>query len=70
MNKNISVWRGILSPPTQTHIWIKDDTGMLYHYKDREWVPIFKEATPEFSGLMSKTDKQILDLLNENLHWN
>lgn len=69
MNKNISVWRGVVSPPTHTHIWIKDDSN-IYIYREREWQPIFKDATSEQSGFMSKTDKQILDTLNENLHWN
>lgn len=69
MNKNISVWRGVLSPPTHTHVWIKDDSN-VYIYKEREWQPLFSEATHEHSGFMSKTDKEILDTLNENLHWN
>lgn len=69
INKNISVWRGILSPPTHTHIWIKDDSN-IYIYKERQWQPLFDDATSEHSGFMSKTDKQILDVLNENLHWN
>lgn len=69
INKNISVWRGILSPPTHSHIWIKDD-NLIYHYEDREWQPLYKNASKTADGLMSKTDKQILDMLNENLHWN
>lgn len=69
MNKNVSVWRGALTPPTHSHVWLKDD-GKLYYYQDRQWQLLFKEASTEVSGLMSKTDKQILDLLNENLHWN
>lgn len=69
MNKNVSVWRGITSPPTHTHIWIKDDSN-VYIYREREWQPLFNDATSEQSGFMSKTDKQILDTLNENLHWN
>ena len=69
MNKNVSVWRGILAPPTHAHVWIKDDISFLI-YKDNKWQPLIQEATHEMSGLMSKTDKQILDLLNENLHWN
>lgn len=68
MNKNISVWRGILSPPTHSHIWIKDDESVPYEYKDRQWVPMLASSTQ--SGLMSKSDKEILDLLNENMHWN
>lgn len=69
MNKNISVWRGVISPPTHAHIWIKDDTN-IYIYREREWQSLFNNASKEYSGFMSKTDKQILDTLNENLHWN
>ena len=69
MNKNVSVWRGALTTPTHSHVWLKDDE-CLYIYKDRQWVKLYEEATHETSGLMSKSDKQILDLLNENLHWN
>ena len=68
MNKNISVWRGIVAPPTYNHIWIKDDNTILI-YKNNNWRPLIEDATHEQSGLMSKDDKQILDLLNENLHW-
>lgn len=68
MNKNISVWRGILPPPTHYHIWIKDDESVPYEYKIDRWVPMI--ATTEKSGFMSKTDKEILDMLNTNLHWN
>lgn len=68
MNKNISVWRGILTPPTFTHVWIKDDKNALI-YTDGQWIPIIQEATESLSGLMSKDDKQILNMLNKNLHW-
>lgn len=69
MNKNISVWRGVLSPPTYSHVWIKND-NQIFIYKYNEWVPLIEDATIEQSGFMSKTDKQILNILNENLHWN
>lgn len=69
MNKNISVWRGVVSPPTYSHVWIKNDNEVLI-YKYNKWAPLIEDATEEQSGLMSKTDKQILDLLNKNLHWN
>lgn len=69
MNKNVSVWRGALSPPTHTHIWVKDN-GQLYEYRDREWQLLIPNATDQINGLMSKTDKEILDILNTNLHWN
>lgn len=69
MNKNISVWRGVLSPPTQNHIWIKDDSS-IYIYKNSKWQQMLNEATQGLSGLMSKEDKQILDTLKLNLRWN
>ena len=69
MDKNISVWRGVIAPPTHTHLWIKDDTN-IYIYRERQWTPLYDEASSECTGFMSKTDKQILDELNENLHWN
>lgn len=69
MNKNISVWRGIVAPPTHSHLWIKNDSTILI-YRDGSWVNMFDEASEEQSGLMSKTDKQILNILNDNLHWN
>ena len=56
MNKNVSVWRGIIAPPTYSHVWIKDDNQILV-YKYNEWAPLIEDATQEQSGLMSKTDK-------------
>ena len=69
MNKNVSVWRGSLSPPTHTHIWIVNDSTAKI-YRNGMWVDMYGEADIEHSGLMSASDKQILNDLNENLHWN
>ena len=69
MNKNVSVWRGSLTPPTHSHLWVVDDSTIKI-YREGMWVNMFDEATPSKSGLMSATDKQILDELSENLHWN
>lgn len=35
LNKNISVWRGSDTPPTEYHLWVKD--GLLYIYSDGQW---------------------------------
>lgn len=35
LNKNISVWRGNNTPPTNYHLWEKDD--ILYVYSDDQW---------------------------------
>ena len=69
MNKNISVWRGSLAPPTHFHLWVVNDSTIKI-YRNGNWVDLYDEATPVRSGLMSASDKQILDDLNENLHWN
>lgn len=71
MNKNISVWRGILPPPTQYHIWIRDENSLLKFDKDtRRWVNLLENVSYSKDGLMSKEDKYILDVLNENSKWN
>lgn len=71
MNKNISVWRGILSPPTQNHIWIKDENSLLKFDKEQnKWINLLNVVTYDSDGLMSKEDKYILDVLNENSKWN
>lgn len=69
MNKNVSVWRGILFPPTHSHIWVKDDES-LFIYRNNQWESLIQDASLDYSGLMSKSDKQILNILNKNLHWN
>ena len=36
MNKNISVWRGSNTPPTNNHVWIKNDNQIYLHNGD-DW---------------------------------
>lgn len=49
INKNISIWRGTQTPPTNYHLWEKEDGG-LYVYLDEKW-----------QHLVTPTDKTILD---------
>lgn len=49
INKNISIWRGNTTPPTNYHLWEKEDGG-LYVYLDEKW-----------QHLVTPTDKTILD---------
>ena len=49
LNKNISIWRGTQTPPTNYHLWEKEDGG-LYIYLDEKW-----------QQLVSPTDKITLD---------
>ena len=49
INKNISIWRGNTTPPTNYHLWEKEDGG-LYVYLDEKW-----------QHLVTPADKTILD---------
>ena len=62
LNKNISVWRGNNTPPSQYHLWQKGD--VLLHHNGLEWVENkVPMASPSQNGLMSKEDKDKLDEL-------
>lgn len=39
MNKNISVWRGIDPPPTNTHVWIKPNRTINIYSKG-QWINV------------------------------
>lgn len=43
-NKNISVWRGDKTPPTEYHVWIKSDGSVLIN-KDGTWFTQISEST-------------------------
>lgn len=51
INKNISVWRGDINPPTDYHLWEKSD-GSLWTHIDKTWLQL---TSPE--------DKNTLDQL-------
>lgn len=55
INKNISIWRGSIAPPTNYHLWEKEDGG-LYVYLDERW-----------QHLVTPTDKIILDKHQQQL---
>lgn len=67
INKNVSIWRGSNTPPTQYHLWQRGD--VLLHYNGLEWVENkVPMASPDQDGLMSKKDKYKLDnLVYDNL---
>ena len=66
LNKNVSVWRGNNTPPSQYHLWLKDDK--LYHNNGIEWVENKVDlASLESDGLMSKEDKTKLDEIRAEL---
>lgn len=62
INKNVSVWRGNDTPPTQFHLWQKGDK--LYHNSGLGWEENKVDlASIGKDGLMSKEDKERLDSL-------
>ena len=56
INKNISIWRGNATPPTNYHLWEKEDGG-LYVYLDEKW-----------QHLIAPNDKTLLDEHQQQLN--
>lgn len=44
INKNISVWRGNNTPPTEYHLWIKNDNE-IYIFNGEEWVNVHQDIS-------------------------
>lgn len=66
INKNVSIWRGSNTPPTQYHLWLKGDK--LYHNNGIEWIENKVDlASLEGDGLMSKEDKIKLNEIRAEL---
>ena len=66
INKNVSIWRGDTTPPTQYHLWQKGD--VLFHHNGLEWVENkVPMASSDQNGLMSKEDKDKLDNLSDRV---
>lgn len=53
MNKNISVWRGDNTPPTQYHLWLKNN-GKLYVNIDEKWQEIDKDSVAQITELLNQ----------------
>lgn len=59
LNRQISVWRGNSTPPTNYHIWIKEDSTIWY-YKDK-WV-ILTASDDKYDEMMS-----LINAMNKRL---
>ena len=53
MNKNISVWRGDNTPPTQYHLWLKNN-GKLYVNIDEKWQEIDKDSVAQITKTLNQ----------------
>lgn len=60
LNKNISVWRGNNAPPTDYHLWEKED-GSLHTKIDKEWLQL---TSPLDKSTLDRIE-QIADKLNK-----
>ena len=63
INKNISIWRGDSTPPTNYHFWIKSN-GQQFTFNGERWVNYVEDiptASLESKGLMSSQDKANLE---------
>lgn len=52
-NKNVSVWRGDNTPPTQYHLWLKND-GKLYINIDEQWQEIDKDSVTQITEVLNQ----------------
>lgn len=52
-NKNISVWRGDNTPPTQYHLWLKNN-GKLYVNIDEQWQEIDKDSISQITEILNQ----------------
>ena len=69
LNKNISIWRGDSTPPTNYHFWIKSN-GQQFTFNGEKWVNYVEDiptASLESKGLMSSQDKAALDELPNSI---
>ena len=63
INKNISIWRGDSTPPTNYHFWIKSN-GQQFTFNGERWVNYVEDiptVSLESKGLMSSQDKVNLE---------
>lgn len=60
LNKNISIWRGSATPPTNYHLWEKEDGG-LYVYLDEKWQHL---VTPADKITLDEHQKQLDKIKN------
>lgn len=72
INKNVSVWRGDNTPPTEYHVWIKSNGSVLIN-KDGTWFTQISESTNDsvnvcnLSSSHHLTLEQAIDIVAEYL---
>lgn len=60
INKNVSIWRGTQTPPTNYHLWEKQD-GSIYVYIDEQWQYL---VAPGDKATLDE-NKELLDKLKQ-----
>lgn len=61
INKNISVWRGDNTPPTEYHVWIKSNGSVLIN-KDGTWFTQISESTNDSVNVCNLSESHHLTL--------
>lgn len=61
INKNISVWRGDKTPPTEYHVWIKSNGSVLIN-KGGTWFTQISESTNDSVNVCNLSDSHHLTL--------
>ena len=62
LEKNVSIWRGTSNPPTDYHLWLRDD-GNIYIKEDQDWISITSADTSSILGELQNK----IDLIENNL---
>lgn len=61
INKNVSVWRGDDTPPTEYHVWIKSNGSVLIN-KDGTWFTQISESTNDSVNVCNLSNSHHLTL--------
>lgn len=65
INKNISIWRGDTTPPTEYHLWVNEQGNLLIKRNDQDWVQL---ASPEDKPILDNL-QELVESIKETLVW-
>lgn len=66
-NKQVNLWRGNLEPPTQYHIWLRNESQLLrYDEELKDWV-VFLDSS-KIGQIISDFMDQVEDLVSGSIN--
>lgn len=67
-NKNVSVWRGDKTPPTEYHVWIKSNGSVLIN-KGGTWLTQISESTNDSVNVCNLSDSKYVATLRNAIEF-